>query len=394
MMKLGVSLYPEQEKLEDIDAYLSMVSKYGFTKVFTSMFSVQGTKEEIVNYFKDFTAIAHKYGMVVSGDCNGEFFRTVGATETDLSVFVEMGIDIIRMDFSFNDERDAVLINNKDGIRIEMSTGNIKVINDAMSNGAEIGNISTCHNFYPQKYSAPSLDKINEINEYWKGRHVPVAIFISSRELGTHGPWPVSAGLPTLEEHRSLPLEVQLKHCLALKNVDEVLIGNAYASEAEIAACADVMKAAYVNVPLDTNLGFLSEYLPHGDLVRIPFNIQLEHGISDTEREILLQYPTHCDLGDCLNYFLRSRWPRMIYKGKKIPVRGCDKTHYTRGDVVIVNDNLAHYRGEVQLVLKDMEVDGQRNLLGRIAEEELVLLNHMGAGDIFTFVEKEAQQNV
>ena len=75
MIKLGVSLYPEQETLEDIDSYLKMASKYGFEKVFTSMFSVLGTKEEIIKYFSDFCEIAHKYNMVVSGDCNAEFFK-------------------------------------------------------------------------------------------------------------------------------------------------------------------------------------------------------------------------------------------------------------------------------------------------------------------------------
>ena len=56
---LGVSLYPEQETLEEIDAYLKKASTYGFKKVFTSMFSVPGTKEEIIAYFKDFIKIVH-----------------------------------------------------------------------------------------------------------------------------------------------------------------------------------------------------------------------------------------------------------------------------------------------------------------------------------------------
>ena len=37
---LGVSLYPEQETLEEIDVYLKIASSYGFKKVFTSMFYV------------------------------------------------------------------------------------------------------------------------------------------------------------------------------------------------------------------------------------------------------------------------------------------------------------------------------------------------------------------
>lgn len=385
-MTLGVSLYPEQETLEQIDAYLHMASKYGFTKVFTSMFSVPGSKEEVIKYFKDFCAVAHKYGMVVSGDCNGEFVEKIGASEKDLTVFKEIGLDIIRMDFAFMDERDAMLINNKDGIKIEMSTSFIEVIENAINNGADVSNISTCHNFYPEKYTAPSLEAISKVNEYWKEKNIPVAIFISSQQKGTHGPWPVSDGLPTIEEHRNLPLEVQLKHCLALKNVDEVIIGNAFASEEELQAVAEVMEKAYVEVPKREELGFLAEYVPHGEKKRMPFKIHLEEGLNETEKEILFDFPSHADLGDCLNYMLRSRWTRMLYKGKAIPERKTDKKKYTRGDVVIVNDNLAHYRGELQIVLKDMEVDGQRNLLGRICEEELFLLDHIGAGDVFTFI--------
>ena len=47
------------------------------------MFSVPGTKEEIIAYFKDFTKIVHKYGMIVSGDCNSELFHRLEATETE-----------------------------------------------------------------------------------------------------------------------------------------------------------------------------------------------------------------------------------------------------------------------------------------------------------------------
>ena len=44
-----------------------------------------------------------------------------------------------------------------------------------------------------------------------KAKNIPVAIFISSLVKGSHGPWPVSDGLPTIEEHRDMPIEEQLK---------------------------------------------------------------------------------------------------------------------------------------------------------------------------------------
>ena len=78
MIRLGVSVYPEQETIEEIDQYLAMASKYGFTKIFTSLFSVPGTKEEVFNYFKNFIDIAHKYGMEVCGDANTDFLRKMG----------------------------------------------------------------------------------------------------------------------------------------------------------------------------------------------------------------------------------------------------------------------------------------------------------------------------
>ncbi|MBQ1287149.1 MAG: DUF871 family protein, partial [Erysipelotrichaceae bacterium] len=67
MIRLGVSLYPEQETAEQIEAYLKLAEYYGFRKVFTSLFSVQGTKEEIIAYFRSLCDAAHRHGMEVYG---------------------------------------------------------------------------------------------------------------------------------------------------------------------------------------------------------------------------------------------------------------------------------------------------------------------------------------
>ena len=388
MIKLGLSLYPEQETLEDIEQYLKTASQYGFSTVFVSLFSVPGTKEEVMAHFIRFGAIAHKYGFEISGDCNGEFLTKMGASPEDLSVFKEMGIDIIRMDGAYNDERDARLINNKEGIKVEMSTAFQAPIELALKNGADPKRMLTCHNFYPERYTAPSLEAINELNEYWKAKGIPVTIFISSQEKGTHGPWPVSDGLPTVEEHRNIPVEAQLKHMIALKNVSEVRLGNAYASEEEFKAMKQVMDLAYIHVDLPEGIpAFVAGLLPHGDLVRIPFKLHLERDVTDLEQELVFDYQTHADMGDCLNYMLRSRFTRMLPKSKGVAPRPCSRKVFRRGDVLIVNQNCLHYAGEVQIVLKDMENDGQRNLVGTIDPTEIMILNHMGAGDLFTFVE-------
>ena len=46
-----------------------------------------------------------------------------------------------------------------------------------------------------------------------------------------------------------------------------------------------------------------------------------------------------------------------------------------RGDVVIVNDNLEHYRGELWILLKDLELSDEYNLVGRLSDHEDILLD-------------------
>ena len=73
MSEIGVSVYPDLSPIEDIEAYLKLASKYGVTRVFSSMFSVEGTNEEILDYFRNFIRIAHENHMEVSLDVNPQF---------------------------------------------------------------------------------------------------------------------------------------------------------------------------------------------------------------------------------------------------------------------------------------------------------------------------------
>lgn len=394
-MKLGLSVYPEQESTQQIEAYLKTGAEYGFDHLFTSIFSVEGTKKEIVDYFKNLTNIAHRLGYVVDGDVNTWFFEKIGANYNDLSVFKEMRIDILRMDGPYGDERDAILINNPEGIKIEYNTSMINVVENALDHGANIKNISTCHNFYPQRYTAPSLAQIKSMNEHFHKLGIPVAMFLNSQVEGTHGPWPVSDGLPTIEEHRNVPVDVQLKHMLAMKTIDLALFGNAFASKTEFEMVKNVMDQAIVSLEsLDGSMKKMavSMYAMHGkqvpkqELTRIPFSIYLEQGISEEEKK-RLYFGYHTDLGDCLNYMIRSRVSRMAFPKAEIVPRACEKKTFERGDVLIVNDRCKHYAGEIQIVLKPMENDGQRNLLGHIDEKEHMIFDLIEAMDFFTFIE-------
>ena len=80
MAVLGVSVYPDIRPLSEIREYLKLASKYGFTRVFTSMFSVEGTPDEVLAYFRDLDGASHEYGMEISLDINPECMARLGAT--------------------------------------------------------------------------------------------------------------------------------------------------------------------------------------------------------------------------------------------------------------------------------------------------------------------------
>ena len=391
-MKFGISVYPEQKTFEEIESYLKLASKYDFKKVFTSMFTIGKNAQEIIERSTILCNLAHRYGMEVSVDANPPLFEYLGAKPEDLSIFKEIGIDSIRMDMNFTDERDVQLVNNKEKIKIEFSAFMIDAVNKIIDNGADSKNMLVCHNFYPQRYTGIDSKIAQSINDHWKTKGIPVGIFISSTETNATGPWPVMDGLPSIEEHRDIPCDIQVRHLLAMNNVDEILFGNAFASEEEfksISSIIDILNKKDGQLEDDDANMLIKTLLPPEPLKKHLLTICFEKNISDIEKKIALEFPLHIDLNDGTSYMLRSRLPR--YKNEKVLYRNVDKKIFKRGDVVIVNNNCNRYQGELQLVLKDMKVDRQRNLIGHINEIEKFLIDYIKPLEQFAFIEGKAK---
>lgn len=376
MIQLGVSLYPEQETLQQIEDYLKLAKSYGFSKVFTSLFSVEGTKEEIIGYFRNLSDIAHKYGMQVYGDCNARFFMQMNASPDDLSIFKQIGLDVLRLDLMFNDERDVAIVNNKEGLGVQLNASLVPAVKRIIELGGDRSKIIGSYNFYPLRNTGADSQSILEANRFFKSEGMKTQIFISSQVRGSHGPWPVSDGLPTIEEDRDLPVGLQLRHVLAL-GCDEVIFGNAFVSEEEFKEIADTMKQIYVYGE-DRPFYFpgIRTQIPIGDIERIPLTIELEPDVSDTEKEILFDFTKH-NCSEYTHIIIRSRWGRFDYRPIPIEPRKCDKEYFEEGDVLIINGNIPRYKGEVHIIRKKIKNDGSQNYVGRIASGELFFLDYL-----------------
>jgi len=348
--RLGISVYPERAPKEKCYEYMKMAGSYGFRRVFTCLLSVKESKEQIINEFSEFCRVAHENGLTVSVDTNREVFKKLGASPLDLAVFAQMNVDIIRLDDHFGEFEDIEITKNPYHIMVEYNASCTLGLEQMIEKGADRTNMCLCSNFYPQRNTGMGLGRFQELNARYQSLGLPNAAFITSREKDTHGPWEVYEGLPTLEIHRDLPVDLQLRHLNALGYCNDFMIGNAFASEKELKAMSE------------TNLN------------KIFIQVDLAEGISDIEKEIIT-CGLHASRDDCNELVVRSSFPRLKYGQEAIVPRENKKTVFTKGDVIIVNDNLKHYAGELMIVLDKIRADSYYNYAGYVNEGEQLVLD-------------------
>lgn len=387
MIRLGISLYPEQESMEQIEQYLALASKYGFTQLFTSLFSVPGEPSEVIKYFENLCTVARKYDFNVAIDVHTATLGAYGASFDHLKVFKDIGIDTVRMDLSFGDHRDIVLVENEFGLKIQFNAFMTSLLEANMRKVEDKSKVVMCYNFYPQRYTGTSLSQMKEVNKVWMDVGIELAAFVTSLSKDAHGPWPVKDGLPTLEKHRDLPVGRQVRELIAL-GINDIYFGNAFASEEELKEASEVIQSLNEEkIVIDQkSVEAFKEILPNlGDRkIMLELKITDAH-LSDIEKVIVFGFDKHVDLGDSNEFMLRSRVTRTYYGKKGIPFRKYDKEFFEPGDVVVVNDNLKHYAGELQIVRSEMKNDGQRNYIGKLTDFDFELASLIQPGDYFFF---------
>jgi len=362
MRRLGISVYPNHASLEDNLAYLNLAHKYGFTRVFTCLLSVEGDKEAIVNEFKEVIKEANRLGMEVIADVSPRDFGALGISYSDLSFFNDLGAYGIRLDLGYSGLEESLMTFNDYGLYIEINMSNgTKFLENIMSYKPNTEKLLGCHNFYPHNYSGLSYEHFMYCSKQFKQFGIRTAAFVSSNDA-TFGPWPVREGLCTLEMHRELPVTAQVKHLFATGVVDDVIIANAFASEKELEAISRINKE------------------------KLTFDVVLVDNIPEIEKKIVLE-ELHFNRGDVSDYLIRSTQSRVKYKGHEfVPFNTPD---IKRGDILIDTSLYGHYAGELQLAVKDMKNSGKTNVVGRIAEEELFLLDYIEAWQKFGLVERK-----
>lgn len=355
---LGISVYPEKASQREILDYISLAAKYNYGRLFTCLLSVEKPKDEILSEFQTIIQHARSFDMEVILDVSPRVFDDLQISYDDLSFFAETGATGIRLDASFNGQTEAALTSNPYGLDIEINmsqdTHYLETILDYRPN---LDKLIGCHNFYPQEYCGLNYEYFESCSRRFKKHNIRSAAFITAN-TATEGPWPISDGVCTLEMHRNLDSSIQLKHFYAIGLIDDIIIGNQFASEEELATLASISPNIMTFKLTDINA-------------------------TELEQKILFE-EQHFNRGDVNDYLIRSTQSRVKYKHYDAPPHDVYED-ISKGKIVIGNDNFGQYKNELQVIKNDIRDRNRRNVVATICDEELFLLDLLQSWQYFRF---------
>lgn len=360
MRKLGISIYPDLNEISEIKEYIKKAGRLGYERIFVSLLQIQEFTEELEKKFKELFAFAHEYNFEIFADVNPMVLKKISKSSgseieklffgTGVSEIKSLGIDGLRIDMGGNPMMEANQTHNQEGVIIEFNSSlSPEQLEGFLQFGGNRHTMAVCHNFYPRKYTGLSVEFYKKCNEVALRNHIRSAVFISSQNENTNGPWPVSEGLCTLEVHRFLPVEAQVAHLIAMDDVDDIIFANYPASDTELEIVSS-----------------LHRYQP-------TLYIELEKDVSEVEKKILFNR-SHFVRGDISQMTLRAM-TRLFYAKEDIPARNI--RNIEKGDILIDNNEYGQYKGDMHIALCDMVNDGRSNVVGRVRSDMLMVLDEM-----------------
>lgn len=348
----GISIYPFHAPKKDIFEYIEKAAHYGFTRAFTCLLSVDATKKEaIVTEFKDIIEFAEKKGIRVLADVAPNIFSDLNISYDDLSFFADLGATGIRLDLGFTGFEEASMTYNPFDLKIELNmSSKICYLDTIMEFHPHMNNLIGSHNFYPHRFSGLSRERFNKCTDKYAQYNLRTAAFVKAPSAHV-GPWPVSDGLCSLEEHRDCSLSYQVKDMFLNLGMHTVLISECFASEEELKI-----------------MGAIDPYL-------LEFDVVLENTIPDVEKSIIFE-ENHFHRGDEGDYLIRSTESRVKYKNHSFPIFNAPPM-IKKGDILIESSKYGHYAGELHIARKDMPNSGRTNVVGHIVDHEINLVDHI-----------------
>lgn len=361
---LGISIYPEHQTIEQIKNYINSAHKLGYKRIFSSLIEInKNNKKELIAKFSEIIQYARELEFEFVLDVNPQIFEYLNISYDNLEFFANLKCSGIRLDDVISAKTVADLTHNQFDLDIEINCSNSKYLIDEVLEFEPIRRkLIACHNFYPQELTGLDFEYFLNVTKNYKKNNIRVGAFVSAdKEHATFGPGTINDGICTIENYRKLPIHTQAKLLKATNLVDDIIIGNAFASYEELEKLAN------------TNY----------DIIEL--DVILSKDITNTEKEIIFDFE-HFRRGDITSFMVRSTMSRVVYQDYDF-IPSNNKTLPQRGDILICNNLLKSYKGELHLILNEIAIDERKNKVAQICEYDKKLLTYISPWKRFKFKE-------
>lgn len=209
------------------------------------------------------------------------------------------------------------------------------------------------HNFYPRPETGLDEDYLRQTTKELQDAGLKVLAFIPGDTL-LRGP--LHEGLPTLEAHRGILPSAAFADMTVRFGMDGIFLGDPGLSPEQSRQILRYCREDILSIPAE-----LSE--AHSHLYEKVFTCRV-------------------DSPKWLVRFKESR--EYSCPGETVAAENC--VARSRGCITIDNEHYGRYSGEIQMIRSDLKADSRVNVIGRVSDNALLLLDCIRGGQKFTLV--------
>lgn len=329
-----------------------MLEKYGGREylVFSS-FHIQEEYEGMEDYTKKAREICNwlkDRGFKIMGDVSTKTLKFFNY-DSIVEFARDFQIDILRLDYGFSDE-EILNIGKEYPISFNPSTDDDILAKKILASGGEIYGL---HNFYPRPETGLDPEDLIEINTRLKKLGIKTFAFIVGDEMKRA---PIYEGLPTLEKHRNMLPYVAFLDLYTNYKVDGVFVGDVKISDFQGELITQYIKDGIINIPVK----FLPKYKY---LYNQVFTIRADSPKAMMRLQESREYSCNGEKQQPFNTVNRNR-----------------------GSITMDNIGYKRYSGEIQILRKELPQDRRVNVIGKVEEDYLDLLEVIKNRDKIRFI--------
>nr|TVV05715.1 DUF871 domain-containing protein [Lactobacillus jensenii] len=345
---LGFSINLGEPLTAQTHNYILKMRNVGFKGIFTSLQAPEQDSDQVLKGLTELKKWCHDLGLELVGDISKAGMKKLGL-EADLTSLKSLGLTGVRIDAGFDNDEIAK-ISKEFRVALNASTISEEDVISLRENQADFDHLEAWHNYYPRPNTGLDREWMIERNKWLKSYGFKVMAFAPGDGIKRA---PIFESLPTLEEHRNVS-SFFASLALFKMGLDYVFIGDCDLSNESFDQFSEYLNKKAILLHLTENNNITEQLVKHS-----------WHQRADLSRDVI-----RLEEGRSRQIFSQAK----LQAGKR-----------SKGIITSDNEQYLRYEGELEIAKKDLPEDKRVNIVGKVADFDLPLLDIIGSNQMILF---------